>query len=137
MTKVLIEGYDHFCPWSGTVIGKKNMLWFQLWVSTLVLALASVTTLFMSYFAIEAVRTENRYQLAAYAVTTAVFLYGYVPPLLGSSDSPMHVHMNRTAVRNEVHSLVLAAFVCTCTLQLCARVQSAAPPAPTGSDAWP
>ena len=39
MTKVLIEGYDHFCPWSGTVIGKKNMLWFQLWVSTLVLAL--------------------------------------------------------------------------------------------------
>ena len=39
MTKVLIEGYDHFCPWSGTVIGKKNMIWFQLWVSTLVLAL--------------------------------------------------------------------------------------------------
>ena len=36
---VLIEGYDHFCPWSGTVIGKKNMIWFQLWVSTLVLAL--------------------------------------------------------------------------------------------------
>ena len=39
MTKVLIEEYDHFCPWSGTVIGKKNMLWFKLWISTLIGAL--------------------------------------------------------------------------------------------------
>ena len=29
MTQVLIEGYDHLCPWSGTVIGKKNMVWFR------------------------------------------------------------------------------------------------------------
>ena len=53
-------------------------------LSALVLGLGSVTTLFMSYFAIEAVRTENRYQLAAYAVTSAIFLASYVPTLVGS-----------------------------------------------------
>jgi len=30
--KVLIEDYDHLCPWTGTGIGKKNMLFFKLFV---------------------------------------------------------------------------------------------------------
>ena len=51
MSKVLVEGYDHFCPWSGTVIGKKNMLWFQLWVGSLVLALTLDLCLLVGYLA--------------------------------------------------------------------------------------
>jgi hypothetical protein len=39
-------------------------------LTSLLLALSSVTILFMCYFAIEAVRTENVYQLAAYAHAT-------------------------------------------------------------------
>ena len=34
MTKVLIEGYDHFCPWCGTVIAQGNY-WFFLALTTL------------------------------------------------------------------------------------------------------
>lgn len=30
--KVLIEGYDHLCPWTGTGIGKGNMIPFRLFV---------------------------------------------------------------------------------------------------------
>ena len=30
------QGYDHFCPWSGTVIGKKNRTVFLLWITVLV-----------------------------------------------------------------------------------------------------
>jgi len=29
---VVIEDYDHLCPWTGTGIGKKNMLAFKLFV---------------------------------------------------------------------------------------------------------
>ena len=93
-------------------------------LSALVLGLGSVTTLFMSYFAIEAVRTENRYQLAAYAVTSAIFLGSYVPPLVGSSDGPMRVHMKGGLKRDDVHALLLVALLCTCTLQLCAAARA-------------
>jgi len=30
--QVVIEDYDHLCPWTGTGIGKKNMLAFKLFV---------------------------------------------------------------------------------------------------------
>lgn len=32
-TAVIVEGFDHTCPWTGTAIGKKNMLAFQLFVT--------------------------------------------------------------------------------------------------------
>lgn len=31
-TGVVVEGFDHTCPWTGTAIGKKNMLSFQFFV---------------------------------------------------------------------------------------------------------
>lgn len=37
--KLLIENYDHFCPWSGTVIGGKNLKFFHCFVSCLVLTM--------------------------------------------------------------------------------------------------
>lgn len=32
-TGVIVDGFDHTCPWTGTAIGKKNMLAFQCFVS--------------------------------------------------------------------------------------------------------
>lgn len=32
-TAVIVEGFDHTCPWTGTAIGKKNMCAFQLFVT--------------------------------------------------------------------------------------------------------
>lgn len=32
-TAVVVEGFDHTCPWTGTAIGKKNMLAFQFFVT--------------------------------------------------------------------------------------------------------
>ncbi|OEU18747.1 hypothetical protein FRACYDRAFT_274878 [Fragilariopsis cylindrus CCMP1102] len=32
-TGVIVEGFDHTCPWTGTAIGKKNMLAFQCFVT--------------------------------------------------------------------------------------------------------
>ena len=32
-TGVLIHDIDHFCPWSGTTIAKKNMVWFKLFLA--------------------------------------------------------------------------------------------------------
>ena len=29
---VVIEQFDHTCPWTGTAIGKKNMFWFRIFV---------------------------------------------------------------------------------------------------------
>lgn len=37
--KLLIQEYDHFCPWSGTVIGGKNLKFFHCFVSCLVLTM--------------------------------------------------------------------------------------------------
>lgn len=31
--QVVIEGFDHTCPWTGTAIGSKNMFWFKTFVS--------------------------------------------------------------------------------------------------------
>lgn len=31
-TAVVVEGFDHTCPWTGTAIGKNNMLSFQIFV---------------------------------------------------------------------------------------------------------
>ena len=91
-------------------------------LSALVLTLASVTILFMSYFAIEAIRTDNRHQLAAYAVTSVVFLSTYVPPILGETDGPHMIHVQRLQVDDDVHQLLVVAFVCTCALQFISLV---------------
>ena len=95
-------------------------------LTSLILALGSLTIVFMCYFALEAVRTENMYQLAAYAVTSAYFLGSYVPPLVGSTDGPHHIHVERS--ESELKALLLAALICTCSLQLC--VLHAALPSP-------
>lgn len=33
--RLLVERIDHFCPWTGTTIAKRNMLCFQIFTSTL------------------------------------------------------------------------------------------------------
>ena len=38
-TELLIRGYDHFCPWSGTVIGEGNLSYFNLFVGVLFIAM--------------------------------------------------------------------------------------------------
>lgn len=43
--KLLIESYDHFCPWSGTVIGLKNLKFFHCFVSCLILTMIYDTVL--------------------------------------------------------------------------------------------
>mmetsp|Transcript_10681 Transcript_10681/g.25707 ORF Transcript_10681/g.25707 Transcript_10681/m.25707 type:complete len:335 (+) Transcript_10681:87-1091(+) len=30
--QVVVEGFDHTCPWTGTAIGSKNMFWFKIFV---------------------------------------------------------------------------------------------------------
>ena len=89
-------------------------------LSTLVLGLGSVSVLFMSYFAIEAVRNDNRYQLAAYLASSAVFPSGYVPPLVGASDGPMRLHMHGAKKQEEVRILLFVALGSMTALQLCA-----------------
>lgn len=37
--QVLIEEYNHFCPWSGIVIGKGNEAYFQVFITAIVVAL--------------------------------------------------------------------------------------------------
>jgi DHHC palmitoyltransferase len=36
---VVVEKFDHTCPWTGTAIGKKNMIWFKLFLSSIVINL--------------------------------------------------------------------------------------------------
>lgn len=31
--QVVIEGFDHTCPWTGTAIGSRNMFWFRIFVT--------------------------------------------------------------------------------------------------------
>lgn len=37
--QVLIEDYNHFCPWSGTVIGRGNEPYFQVFICSMVVSL--------------------------------------------------------------------------------------------------
>mmetsp|Transcript_15306 Transcript_15306/g.31399 ORF Transcript_15306/g.31399 Transcript_15306/m.31399 type:complete len:317 (+) Transcript_15306:149-1099(+) len=30
--QVVVEGFDHTCPWTGTAIGSRNMFWFKVFV---------------------------------------------------------------------------------------------------------
>ena len=41
-TGVLIHDIDHFCPWSGTTIAKKNMVWFKLFLTMVCVTLVYV-----------------------------------------------------------------------------------------------
>ena len=52
------------------------MVQFELGASTLVI-------LFVAYFAVEAVRTENQYQLMSYLVLSTILLPLYISPLAG------------------------------------------------------
>jgi DHHC palmitoyltransferase len=36
---VVVEKFDHTCPWTGTAIGKKNMIWFKFFLSSIVINL--------------------------------------------------------------------------------------------------
>lgn len=87
-------------------------------LTALVLGLSSLTTLFMCYFAVEAVRTENAYQLTAYLACSGLFLSSYLPPVMGMSDGPHHVPMS-IPHWDKVRNLLLVAFICTVSLQLC------------------
>ncbi|KAG7364940.1 DHHC palmitoyltransferase [Nitzschia inconspicua] len=31
-TQVVVEGFDHTCPWTGTAIGSRNMFWFRVFI---------------------------------------------------------------------------------------------------------
>mmetsp|Transcript_181 Transcript_181/g.526 ORF Transcript_181/g.526 Transcript_181/m.526 type:complete len:322 (+) Transcript_181:92-1057(+) len=37
--QVVVEGFDHTCPWTGTAIGSANMFWFRIFVSMVVVML--------------------------------------------------------------------------------------------------
>jgi len=52
--KVLVEDYDHFCVASGTVIGKKNIGCFRMFLFFLMIALAYDVVLLVATFASEA-----------------------------------------------------------------------------------
>jgi DHHC palmitoyltransferase len=36
---VVVEKFDHTCPWTGTAIGKKNMVWFKLFLLSIAINL--------------------------------------------------------------------------------------------------
>ena len=78
----------------------------------LILALASLTTLFMSYFAVDAVRSENVYQLGAYVTTSFVFLTNYIPQFVGSGRD----HSGQRS--HSVEILQMVAIACTCSMQM-------------------
>lgn len=58
-------------------------------------------------------------RLGAWLATSAVFLSGYLPPVLGMSDGPHHAAVSPKHAE-QVRMLLLAALICTVSLQLCA-----------------
>ena len=86
------------------------------WILTA--GLASVTSLFMAYFAVEAVRTENIYQLAAYVASSIAFLVGFVPPLVGFEEGQFA--QSHDALAEIIRVLLLVAVGVVCSLQTCA-----------------
>jgi hypothetical protein len=38
--QIVVEEFDHTCPWTGTAIGKNNMLWFRRFLLFTLVALA-------------------------------------------------------------------------------------------------
>mmetsp|Transcript_49793 Transcript_49793/g.57461 ORF Transcript_49793/g.57461 Transcript_49793/m.57461 type:complete len:331 (+) Transcript_49793:53-1045(+) len=46
--QVVIEGFDHTCPWTGTAIGSRNMFWFKIFVFMVCIML--VYTLILAVF---------------------------------------------------------------------------------------
>ncbi|OEU18746.1 hypothetical protein FRACYDRAFT_237026 [Fragilariopsis cylindrus CCMP1102] len=45
--QVVVEGFDHTCPWTGTAIGSKNMVWFKIFVSMVCIMLVYTVLLAM------------------------------------------------------------------------------------------
>ena len=87
--------------------------------TSLMLALASLTVGFMVYFAIEAMRTENIAQLTVYTITSALYIGCLmVPPLAGAEFGPARIYINNPALSDAVDSLLLAALIVACTLQV-------------------
>eukprot|EP00536_Pseudo-nitzschia_multiseries_P013897 jgi/Psemu1/261799/estExt_Genewise1Plus.C_6290021 len=46
--QVVVEGFDHTCPWTGTAIGSANMFWFRIFVTMVVIML--IYTLMLATF---------------------------------------------------------------------------------------
>mmetsp|Transcript_790 Transcript_790/g.1665 ORF Transcript_790/g.1665 Transcript_790/m.1665 type:complete len:319 (+) Transcript_790:77-1033(+) len=46
--QVVVEGFDHTCPWTGTAIGSANMFWFRLFVGSILVML--IYTLMLATF---------------------------------------------------------------------------------------
>ena len=72
----------------------------------------------MAYFAVEAVRTENVYQLAAYLTSSLAFLLGFVPPLVAFEEG--EYARSHDELAGQIRVLLLVAVIVTCSLQLCA-----------------
>lgn len=43
--QVVVEGFDHTCPWTGTAIGSRNMFWFRIFVTMVPLCIAYAVVL--------------------------------------------------------------------------------------------
>mmetsp|Transcript_21876 Transcript_21876/g.62345 ORF Transcript_21876/g.62345 Transcript_21876/m.62345 type:complete len:187 (-) Transcript_21876:277-837(-) len=37
---VVVEGFDHTCPWTGTAIGSRNMFWFRIFTGMVPICIA-------------------------------------------------------------------------------------------------
>jgi DHHC palmitoyltransferase len=46
---VVVEDFDHVCPWTGTAIGKRNLMWFYLFQCSIFAAIVFDIALFVSY----------------------------------------------------------------------------------------
>eukprot|EP00900_Chrysochromulina_parva_P000924 jgi/Chrpa1/10832/Chrysochromulina_OHIO_Genome00017388-RA len=69
-------------------------------LATMLTVLSSLGTVFMTYFAVEAVRTDNIYQLAAYAGASIAFVAAYVPSIIGNDGATQYFneHLPKTTM---------------------------------------
>ena len=56
-SQILVEDYDHFCPWTGTTIAGGNMKWFTVFVSSL--SLLCVVVIFITIIGSASVAVSN------------------------------------------------------------------------------
>lgn len=87
-------------------------------LACIVLALFTLAILFASYFAIEAVRTENVYQLFAYVAASSTGMLGIV--LCATEDDIPGLDMRKTFTSLTTEGgLLRTALVSAAALQLC------------------
>ena len=82
------QGYDHFCPWSGTVVGKGNYLYFR--ALTTITPLALVVDLVALTLALSADDDAADVPLAVAAAAVAIVL---ITPVLMVGERSMRVPM--------------------------------------------